>query len=142
MVSLTFYSFGYICMYVYMCVCVCVIPLLYCTFSCTANPNATAYTDCSARSSSLYYRAERELLPLPSVLLMRAAECASPPVEAPHGLPSCRDLENEKSASYSHTYPFLSCQNYFFRNVSPIYHVRTYTYMPATGFLWTCHICF
>ena len=42
--------FCYICMYM----CVCVIPLLYCTFSCTANPNATAYTDCSARSSSLY----------------------------------------------------------------------------------------
>ena len=78
--------------------------------------------------------------PIPTCV--RAAVCASPPVEAPHGLPSCRDLENEKSASYSHTYPFLSCQNYFFRNVSPIYHLRTYTYMPATGFLWTCHICF
>ena len=63
---------------------------------CTANPNATAYTDCSARSSSLYYRAERELLPLPSVLLMRASVCASPPVEAPHGPPSCQDLENKK----------------------------------------------
>ena len=42
------------------------------------------------------YRAERELLPLPSVLLMRAAGCTSPPGEAPHGLPSCRDLEKQK----------------------------------------------
>ena len=40
---------------------------------------------------------------------------------------------------------FLSRQNYYWENVSPICPVRTFTYTPATGFeliLWTCHICF
>ena len=47
--------------------------------------------------------------------------------------------------SYSHTYAFLSCQNYFFRNVSKRFAHTPRAYMPATGFsviLWTCHICF
>jgi len=51
-----FYSFtADFVMYVCICVCVCIYVFVCdCTFSCTANPNATAYTDCSARSSSLY----------------------------------------------------------------------------------------
>ena len=52
MVSLTFYSFGYIYVCIYVCVCVCDPTFVLYFFM--ANPNATAYTDCSARSSSLY----------------------------------------------------------------------------------------
>ena len=88
------------------------------------------------------YRAERELLPLPSVLLMRASVCASPPVEAPHGLPSCQDLENKKiSLPSCHTPRFCRVRIIVLKRFAHV--LRTYT--PATGFeliLFSCHTCF
>ena len=86
------------------------------------------------------YRAERELLPLPSVLLMRAAVCASPPVEAPHGLLSCRDLEKQK-ISGCRTPRFCPVRIIFSKRFA---HVPL-AYTPATGFqliLFTFHTCF
>ena len=88
------------------------------------------------------YRAERELLPLPSVLLMRAAVCTSPPCGGPPWPPLLPWPRKQKISVRSR---FLSRQNYYWENVSPICPVRTFTYTPATGFeliLWTCHICF
>ena len=86
----------------YICFCVCVIPLKFCIVLFHARQILMPQPILIAPRGPhrFIYRAERELLPLPSVLLMRAAVCTSPPVEAPHGHPSCRDLENEKSASY------------------------------------------
>ena len=136
---------------IYVCLYVCVIPLKFCI---------------------VLFHARQILMPQPILIAPRgphrfipSGEGASPSPFGPLNARGCvheppcggppwppllpgprkRKISLISYISYSHTYPFLSCQNYFFRNVSPIYHVRTYTYMPATGFaliLWTCHICF
>ena len=67
---------------------------------------------------------------------MRAAVCTSPPVEAPHGLPSCRDLENEKSASYISL--ILSYIPVFV--VSELFFSKRFAHIPRTYvYIYACH---